>query len=89
MLAMFEKKHEDDTIMARLGSAKESSPLGFFTILFLVLACIAGFFYFNFKAMALATGGTGLVKHGLAYTFAQPLYSFWAIYYVLLGHKSQ
>ena len=87
MLAMFAKKHEDDTMMDRLGAAKESSPGGLLMLVFLILASISAFFYFNFRAMSLATGGTGLIKHGLAYTFAQPLYSIWSIYYVLLGHK--
>ncbi|CAM9212391.1 unnamed protein product [Pylaiella littoralis] len=89
MLAMFDKEHESDTMLDRLGSAKKSSPFGLLTLILVIIGCIAGFLYFNFKAMGLATGATGpIVKHGLAYTFAQPFYSFWSIYYVLLGHKS-
>ena len=85
---MFEKKHEDDTIMDRLGSAKESSPGGFWTILLLTIAMIVGFFYFNFTAMGLATGASrSLVPHGLAYAFLQPFYSLWSVYFVLIGHK--
>lgn len=89
MFEMFEKKHEDDTIMDRLGSAKESSPGGFWTILLLTIAMIVGFFYFNFTAMRLATGADKtLMKHGLAYVFLQPWYSIWSVYFVLIGHKA-
>lgn len=88
MLAMFEKKHEDDTMMDRLGAAKRSSPFGLLTLVILIIACISGFFYFNFKAMGLATGATGpIVRHGLAYVFLQPWYSLWSVYFVLIGHK--
>lgn len=87
-LDMFVKQHEDDTVLDRLGAAKKNNPGGLLMLVVLVLACIAGFFYTNFKAMGLATGATGpIVKHGLAYTFGQPLYSLWALYYVLVGHK--
>lgn len=88
MMEFLKKNHEDETIVQRLGAAKSSSPLGFLTVLLLVIALVAGFFYFNFTAMGLATGATGpIVKHGLAYVFLQPFYSFWSIYYVLLAHK--
>lgn len=88
MMEIFVKKHEDDTIMDRLGAAKESSPGGFWMVLILTIAMIVGFFYFNFTAMGLATGAEkSLVPHGLAYVFLQPFYSFWSIYYVLIGHK--
>lgn len=88
MMEFLKKNHEDETVMQRLGTAKSSSPFGFFTVLLLMIALVGGFFYFNFTAMGLATGATGpIVKHGLAYVFLQPFYSFWSIYYVLLGHK--
>lgn len=99
MVYIFERKNgnDDDTylgaVKAKLGAAKSrlgSSGGGgsiLFTVIF-TLAIIAGLFYVNFKAMGMATGATGpIVKHGLGYTFLQPFYSLWAIYYVLLGHK--
>lgn len=85
--AVFEKKSDEDTYMNRLGAAKKGSPSKFYLVLILTIACLIGIFYCNFKAMGLATGATGIVKYGLAYTFLQPFYSIWAIYYVLLGHK--
>ena len=86
---LFKKKSEDDTYMKRLGAAKENNPSSFWMMLIITIACISGIFYSNFKAMGLATGATGpIIKHGLAYTFLQPFYSIWAIYYVLLGHKT-
>lgn len=85
---MFEKKHEDDTYMQRLGTAKKEQPGGLLTVILVTLAVIVALFYFNFTAMGIATGATGgTLKHGLAYTFLQPFYSLWAIYYVLLGSK--
>lgn len=87
--AVFEKKSDEDTYMNRLGAAKQSSPSTFWLTLILLIACLVGMFYCNFKAMGLATGATGpIIKHGLAYTLLQPFYSMWAVYYVLLGHKS-
>lgn len=85
---MFRKKHDDDTVLDRLGSARKSSPGGLLALILFIIVMIGAFFYFNFTAMGLATGATGpIVKHGLAYAFLQPFYSFWSIYYVLIGHK--
>jgi len=85
---MFAKQHEKDTYMDRLGAAKKNNFSKLVFLIVAILACIAAFFYFNFKAMGLATGATGpIVKHGLGYTFLQPFYSLWAIYFVLLGSK--
>jgi len=86
--AVFEKKSDEDTYINRLGAAKRGSPSKFYLVLILIIAMIGAFFYFNFTAMGLATGAQkSIVKHGLAYSFLQPFYSIWAIYYVLLGHK--
>ena len=79
---------DDDTVLDRLGAARKNSPGGLLMVIVLVIARISGFFYFNFKAMSLATGASGLMKHGLFYTFGQPFYSIWALYYVLLGYKA-
>lgn len=87
---MFEKRHEDDTYVQRLGAAKKEQPGGLLMLIVLILAMIGAFFYFNFTAMGIATGATGsIVKHGLAYTFLQPFYSFWSIYYVLIGSSKR
>ena len=89
MFDFLKKKEEDETLMSRLGSARKSSPLGFLFFVLFVFLIISGIFYANFKAMGMATGASGpIVMHGLGYTFLQPLYSLWAIYYVLIGHKS-
>ncbi|CAM9092573.1 unnamed protein product [Ectocarpus sp. 12 AP-2014] len=83
---MFEKQHEHDTYMDRLGAAKRNQPGGLLIVILVAVALIGAFFYFNFTAMGIATGATGgIVKHGLAYTFLQPFYSFWSVYYVLIG----
>lgn len=85
---MFEKQHEDDTYLDRLGAARKNNFNGLLMLIVAIIAAISAFMYFNFKAMGLATGATGgSIKHGLAYTFLQPFYSFWAMYYVLIGHK--
>lgn len=87
-LNMLAKQNDDDTMIDRLGAAKKSNFGGLLMLIVLIIGAISGFFYFNFKAMGLATGATGpIIKHGLGYTFLQPFYSFWSIYYVLVGHK--
>lgn len=85
---MFEKQHEDDTYFDRLGSARKNHFGKFLMFVVAVLAVVFAFFYFNFTAMGLATGATkSVVPYGLGYTFLQPFYSIWALYYVLLGSK--
>ena len=89
MAVTITRTEEKKTIFTRLGSAQESSPSGFWFGVFVCLTIIFGIFYANFKAMGLATGATGpIVKHGIGYTFLQPFYSIWAIYYVLIGSSS-
>lgn len=87
---MFEKRHEDDTYMERLGAARKEQPGGLLMTIILILAMFGAFFYFNFTAMGIATGATGsIVKHGLMFSFLQPFYSVWSIYYVLIGSKTR
>lgn len=90
-MPIFDEKNSDNTntylgaTKARLGASSGGSIL--LTVI-LTIALITAMFYVNFKAMGLAVNATGpIVKHGVAYTFFQPFYSLWAIYYVFLGHK--
>lgn len=85
---VFEKKSDEDTYVNRLGAAKRANPSTFYLTILLIVAGLVGMFYCNWRAIGLATGATSsVVKHGLGYTFLQPFYSMWAVYYVLLGHK--
>lgn len=85
---MFEKQHENDTYLERLGAAKQNHFKSLMTIIVVTIAIVFGLLYANFKAMGLATGAEGgMIWHGLGYTFLQPFYTLWAIYYVLVGHK--
>ena len=78
-----------DTYLARLGAAQESNPTSFFLTVVGVIMTIIFVFYCNWRAIGLATGATGpIVKHGLGYTFLQPFYSLWSIYFVFLGSRS-
>lgn len=92
MLPINHEEEQEETYFsqlgARLGAAKQNSPGKLFLSFVFMIALVIGIFYVNFKAMGMATGATGpIVKHGAMYTFGQPWYSMWALYYIFVGSK--
>ena len=64
------------TKLASLGSSAKSAGVGGLVV---ALLFVAFTIFANFHAVYLKTG-TPMLKYGLAMTFLQPFYSFWAVW---------